>query len=132
MLPADQASHQIECGTEAESGLTAWAEERKDKDDGAGNEYGLKMCMYVRYPLWPASYIWWIVTALVGGVTHLILGSVDQALDWGVRTAERVRDSAHPLTKSMGLVGGGDLVAAEERFREAITIAQKQSAKWWE
>jgi predicted ATPase len=27
---------------------------------------------------------------------------------------------------------GGDLVAAEERFREAITIAQKQSAKWWE
>ena len=27
---------------------------------------------------------------------------------------------------------GGDLVAAEGRFREAITIAQKQSAKWWE
>ena len=27
---------------------------------------------------------------------------------------------------------GGDLVAAEERFREAIAIAQKQSAKWWE
>ena len=27
---------------------------------------------------------------------------------------------------------GGDLVAAEERFPEAITIAQKQSAKWWE
>ena len=27
---------------------------------------------------------------------------------------------------------GGDLVAAEERFREAIKVAQKQSAKWWE
>ena len=27
---------------------------------------------------------------------------------------------------------GGDLVDAEERFRKAITIAQKQSAKWWE
>ena len=26
---------------------------------------------------------------------------------------------------------GGDLVAAEERFREAITIAQKQRARWW-
>jgi len=25
-----------------------------------------------------------------------------------------------------------DLVAAEERFREAIKVAQKQSAKWWE
>ena len=27
---------------------------------------------------------------------------------------------------------GGDLVAAEEQFRTAIAIAQKQSAKWWE
>jgi len=36
MLPADQASGEIERGTEAERGLTAWAEERTDKDDGAG------------------------------------------------------------------------------------------------
>ena len=36
MLPADQASREIERGTKAESGLTAWAEERKDKDDAAG------------------------------------------------------------------------------------------------
>jgi hypothetical protein len=36
MLPADHASREIERGTEAESGLTAWAEERKDKDAGAG------------------------------------------------------------------------------------------------
>jgi len=48
MLPADQASSEIERGTEAESDLTAWAEERKDEDDG-WNEYGLKMCMCVRY-----------------------------------------------------------------------------------
>jgi predicted ATPase len=26
---------------------------------------------------------------------------------------------------------GRDFLAAEERLREAITIAQKQSAKWW-
>jgi hypothetical protein len=36
MLSADQASSEIERGTETESGLTAWAEERKDEDDGAG------------------------------------------------------------------------------------------------
>jgi len=36
MLPADQASREVERGTEAESGLTAWSEERKDKDDGDG------------------------------------------------------------------------------------------------
>jgi tetratricopeptide (TPR) repeat protein len=34
----------------------------------------------------------------------LILGSIDQALDWGLRTAERVRYSAHPLTKAQGLM----------------------------
>jgi predicted ATPase len=27
---------------------------------------------------------------------------------------------------------GGNLVVAEGRFRQAITIAQKQSTKWWE
>jgi tetratricopeptide (TPR) repeat protein len=47
---------------------------------------------------------WWIIAAWLAGVSRLILGSVDQALDWGVRTAERVRYSAHPLTKAEGLM----------------------------
>jgi class 3 adenylate cyclase len=47
---------------------------------------------------------WWIITAWLAGVSRLILGSVDQALDWGVRTAERVRYSVHPLTKAEGLM----------------------------
>jgi tetratricopeptide (TPR) repeat protein len=47
---------------------------------------------------------WWIITAWLAGVSRLILGSVEQALDWGVRTAEHVRDSAHPLTKAEGLM----------------------------
>ena len=47
---------------------------------------------------------WWIITACLAGVSRLILGSVDQALDWGVRTAERVRYSDHPLTKAAGLM----------------------------
>jgi tetratricopeptide (TPR) repeat protein len=46
---------------------------------------------------------WWIITAWLAGLIHLSLGSVDQALGWGVRTAERVRYSAHPLTKATGL-----------------------------
>ena len=27
---------------------------------------------------------------------------------------------------------GGDMVAAQRRFEEAVAIAQKQSSKWWE
>jgi class 3 adenylate cyclase/tetratricopeptide (TPR) repeat protein len=47
---------------------------------------------------------WWIIAAWLAGVSRLILGSVDQALDWGARIVERVRDSAHPLTKAEGLM----------------------------
>ena len=46
---------------------------------------------------------WWIIAAWVVGVSRLILGSVDQALDWGMRIAERVRNSVHPLTTATGL-----------------------------
>jgi len=66
------------------------------------------LALYVKIPL-PALIAsfgldWWIISAWLAGVSRLILGSVDQALDWGVRTAERVRDSDHPLTKAEGLM----------------------------
>jgi class 3 adenylate cyclase/tetratricopeptide (TPR) repeat protein/ribosomal protein L40E len=76
---------------------------------------------------------WWIVTALSVGLTHLILGSVDQAFDWAVRTAERVRDSTHPLTKCMGLVaaaypvtfGFGDLDWIRRLLAPARQLAEE-------
>ena len=70
----------------------------------------------------------WVVTAATVGMTRLILGSIDQALDWGMRIPDRVGDSVHPLTKATGLVAPGfatycfgDL----DRFRRFMVSARQ-------
>ena len=75
----------------------------------------------------------WIVTAASVGSTRLILGSADQALDWGMRIPDRVRNSVHPLTKATGLVAPGfatfcfgDL----DRFRRFMASARQLAEEY--
>ncbi len=71
------------------------------------------------------------------GHTDLGLATLDEALAWmratGVRTAEA---EAHRLRGELLLLdsdaGGDSAIQAEACFREAIEIAQRQGARWWE
>ena len=114
--------------------LAAWARVQQQSEAGAAALEGGREAMTNLLPLWQPLWSPLVFEyELSCGDAAAAIDTLEATLAWAEERDERMTESElRRLRGALTLAAGGNAAEAETWFRDALAVARRQHAKWWE